>query len=64
MKTKSLFLSFIAFFALIFTSCQDHIELEGNIFVGEIDEHPYAVFLESLDTSEEGVTWFNGHYLD
>lgn len=64
MKTKFSFPGLIIAFVLAFSSCQEHVELEGSMFVGEIDEHPYAVFLESMDVDENGATDFFGHYLD
>lgn len=64
MKTsKSLFYLCFAW-ALMLCSCQEHIELEGSLLKGEIDEHPYAVFLEAMDVDEDGATSFSGHYLD
>lgn len=63
MKTRSLFVALLFALACLFFSCKDEVSLEGNIYVGDIDGHPYAVFLESMLVEDDDIL-LSGHYLD
>ncbi len=65
MKTKALFSIFCQLGILfLLSSCQNNLILDGSVFVGEIDDHPYAVFLEAMEVDDVDVSSFSGHFLD